>query len=135
MDNLPRDLTQAELLAVMDASGFRCCYDFAFLPANLRSGRNQGHAIVNFSRHSYGLAFAARSQGFADWGESANGQLCEVRWSLPLQGLAEHIENYRNHPAMHESVPDAFRPVLFVDGWPVPFPPPTKKIRAPRLGR
>lgn len=134
LDNLPRDLTYAEFLAVLDASGFRGFYDFAFLPVSLRTGRNQGHAIVNLTRHSYGLALAARAQGFADWGESADGRCCEVKWSLPLQGIAEHIENYRNHPAMHESVPEGFRPAVFVDGWQVPFPPPTKKIRAPRIG-
>mmetsp|Transcript_122610 Transcript_122610/g.358078 ORF Transcript_122610/g.358078 Transcript_122610/m.358078 type:complete len:381 (-) Transcript_122610:434-1576(-) len=134
LDNLPEDLTQPELLAVLDASGFCGLYDFAFLPACFRTGRNQGQAIVNLKRHSYGLALAARAEGFADWGASADGSHCEVKWSLPLQGIAEHIEQYRNHPAMHESVPEAFRPALFVDGWQVPFPPPTKWIRSPRLG-
>lgn len=134
LDSLPLDLTQAELLAVLDASGFHGLYDFVFLPASLRTGRNQGSAIINLTRHSYGLALAARAQGFEQWGPSADGSACEAKWSLPLQGISEHIENYRNHPAMHESVPEAFRPSLFMNGWQVPFPPPTQYIRAPRLG-
>mmetsp|Transcript_107914 Transcript_107914/g.315518 ORF Transcript_107914/g.315518 Transcript_107914/m.315518 type:complete len:380 (-) Transcript_107914:164-1303(-) len=132
LDNLPADLTQAELLAVLDASGFRGLYDFAFMPVSFRTRRSQGNAIVNLTRHSYGLALAARAQGFADWGPAADGSCCEVKWSLPLQGIVEHIENYRNHPAMHESVPEALRPTLFLDGWQVPFPAPTKRLYAPR---
>uniref|UniRef100_A0A7S4VAR6 RRM domain-containing protein n=1 Tax=Alexandrium monilatum TaxID=311494 RepID=A0A7S4VAR6_9DINO len=134
LDNLPEELTQTEFLAVLDASGFHGLYDFVFLPASLRSGRSQGNAIVNLTRHSYGLALAARAQGFAEWGPSYDGSRCEVKWSLPLQGIVEHIENYRNHPANHESVPDGFRPAHFVNGWQVPFPSPTRRLRAPRLG-
>mmetsp|Transcript_52254 Transcript_52254/g.162166 ORF Transcript_52254/g.162166 Transcript_52254/m.162166 type:complete len:392 (+) Transcript_52254:120-1295(+) len=134
LENLPRDITQAEFLAVLDASGFGGCYDFVFLPTSLRSGRSHGNAIVNLTRHSYGQALAARVQGFADWGPSKDGSRCQAKWSLPLQGLAEHVENYRNDPVMHESVPHAFRPTIFADGWQVPFPPPTRPLRAPRLG-
>lgn len=134
LENLPQELTHAELLAVLDTAGFRSLYDFVFLPVNLRTGKNQGQAIVNFTRHSYGSALAARIHGFSGWGVADDGKPCQVKWSLPLQGLVEHIENYRNHPTMHESVPEAFRPTLFLDGWKVPFPAPTKWIRSPRIG-
>mmetsp|Transcript_80843 Transcript_80843/g.228839 ORF Transcript_80843/g.228839 Transcript_80843/m.228839 type:complete len:401 (+) Transcript_80843:125-1327(+) len=134
LDNVPRDLTQAELLAVMDNAGFSGFYDFVFLPAIFRTGRNQGQAIINFTRHCYGLDFAARAHGFSGWGCGDDGRPCEAKWSLPLQGLVELVENYRNHPAMHESVPEGFRPMLFSEGWQVPFPLPTRRIRPPRMG-
>jgi len=51
-----------------------------------------------------------------------------------LQGLEANIERYRNSPTMHELVPDAYRPMLFVNGQQVAFPAPTKKIKPPRKG-
>jgi len=136
LDNFPRSLMQVQLLAILDGNGFCGLYDFCFLPTKLWNGRNGGHAIVNFTRHSYGSSFAARIQGFQDWDTAHDeDKPCEVRWSLPLQGLVEHIQNYRNHPCMHESVPEAFRPMLFDCGWNVPFPCPTQQIRAPRIGQ
>jgi len=135
LDSLPKSLTQEELMAVLDGNGFCGLYDFLFLPTNLKNGRNEGHAIVNFTRHSYGSSFAARIQGFQDWGMTCSeDKPCEVRWSLPLQGLVEHVQSYRNHPCMHESVSQAFRPMIFDRGWKVPFPSPTQPIRDPRMG-
>jgi len=136
LDNLPRSLMQVQLLAILDGNGFSGLYDFCFLPINLRNGKNDGHAIVNFTRHSYGSSFAACVQGFQNWDtEHDENRPCEVRWSLPLQGLFEHVQKYRNHPCMHESVPEAFRPMIFDCGWNVPFPYPTQPIRAPRMGQ
>jgi hypothetical protein len=34
---------------------------------------------------------------------------------------------------MHESVPQEYKPALFQNGMLVPFPRPTKKLRAPRV--
>lgn len=135
LENLPSELTQHELLNVLDASGFRGLYDFVFMPTSLRSGRSHGHAVVNLVRHSYGLQLAARAQGFCGWSTPGESWPCEVKWSLPLQGLQENVESYRNHAANHGSVPEAFRPCLFQQGWPMPFPAPTLPLRPPHMGR
>jgi len=133
LSNLPFQLTQNELIQVLDREGFCGFYDFVFVPCCFQTGRNYGTAIVNLTSHRHGNALAARFHRFCDWG-CGNRRPCEVKWSLPLQGLAEHMETYRNHEAMHENVPEAFRPMMFVEGWQVPFPYPTEWIPAPRLG-
>mmetsp|Transcript_66136 Transcript_66136/g.123404 ORF Transcript_66136/g.123404 Transcript_66136/m.123404 type:complete len:376 (-) Transcript_66136:157-1284(-) len=130
-ESLPVELTQSRLLEVLDDWGFCGYYDFVFLPVNLRTGRSQQHAIINVTRHSVGLALADRLHGFCEWGTGDGHKRCQVTWSLPTQGLAELVENHRNHPAMHEAVEGSLRPVLFSDGWQVPFPPPTRWLRNP----
>jgi len=60
--------------------------------------------------------------------------VCSVSWSQPLRGLEAHVDRYRNSPLMHALVPDTYRPLLFRDGQRIAFPPPTKKIKAPRKG-
>mmetsp|Transcript_8050 Transcript_8050/g.18814 ORF Transcript_8050/g.18814 Transcript_8050/m.18814 type:complete len:364 (+) Transcript_8050:172-1263(+) len=135
-ESLPSELTQSRLLEVLDDWGFCGYYDFVFLPVNLRSGRSQQHAIINVTRHSVGLALADRLHGFCEWGIGDGSKRCQVTWSLPTQGLTELVETHRNHPAMHEAVEGSLRPVLFSDGWQVPFPPPTRWIRNPfQVGR
>lgn len=135
LSNLPRELTQLELLHTLDSIGFSGFYDFVFLPINLHTGRSRCHAFVNLTRHKYGLTLAAHLHNFKDWnvGNNDTGE-CKVEWSLPMQGLIEHVDHYRNHAAMHASVPDEMRPTIFVDGWRMPFPSPTKHIHAPQLG-
>jgi len=124
LKHLPPELTQSELLMVLDKQGFNGFYDFVFLSVNLRTGKSRREAIVNLTRHSYGLALAAKMHEFNDFGvETSHGAGCRVEWSLPLQGLTEHIEHYRNHPNMHPDAPDDLRPAIFAFGWQVPFPP------------
>mmetsp|Transcript_58983 Transcript_58983/g.140836 ORF Transcript_58983/g.140836 Transcript_58983/m.140836 type:complete len:361 (+) Transcript_58983:200-1282(+) len=134
VENLPSELTQSRLLEVLDDWGFCGYYDFVFLPVNLRTGRSQRHALINVTRHSVGLALADRLHGFCDWGVGDGSRRCEANWSLPTQGLAELVENHRNHAAMHELVEGSLKPMLFTDGWQVPFPAPTRWIRNPFQG-
>merc|ERR1711900_80045 len=93
---------------------------------------NLGYAFVNLVSHSDALQFVERFHGFSSWA-CASQKVCEVSWANPNQGLCENVERYRNSPVMHESVPDAFKPRLFVNGLRIGFPPPTKRIRAPRI--
>merc|ERR1712032_507740 len=73
-------------------------------------------------------------QGFARW-RVPSRKTCDVVWSGPVQGLQAHTERYRNSPVMHDSVPDEYKPAVFVDGIRVAFPAPTKRIRPPRVRR
>jgi len=132
LSNLPHELTQLDLLSVMDGLGFSGFYDFVFLPTDLDTGRHQGPAIVNLTRHSYASTLATHMHEFRDWGVGDNSLRCSVKWSLPKQGLAEHVEEHRNDPAMHDSVADACRPMIFVNGWQAMFPEPNAPIRSRR---
>merc|ERR1719498_778285 len=91
-----------------------------------------GEALVNFESYAAGKMARVNLQGFSQWKvQSLN--VCEVSWSDPLQGLDAHVDRYRNSPLMHEAVPDMYKPVLLKDGIRISFPPPTKKLRAPRV--
>lgn len=133
--NIPRAYTNWNLLDLLDRLGFAQSYDFVYLPANFSQGAGIGHALVNCTTHSEALRLLRRLQGFDDWGvEEISGCLpCEVCWSHPNQGLAAQIERYRDSPVMHDSVPGEHKPMLFSGGRRVAFPPPTRRIRPPRI--
>mmetsp|Transcript_129216 Transcript_129216/g.258010 ORF Transcript_129216/g.258010 Transcript_129216/m.258010 type:complete len:441 (+) Transcript_129216:86-1408(+) len=46
--NLPRSLTQVQLIAELDRCGLANLYDFAYMPRCFQSGENNGFAFVNF---------------------------------------------------------------------------------------
>jgi hypothetical protein len=129
--NLPNDYTLTMLLALLDAEGFKARYDFAYLPVDFTRWAGFGYAFVNMVSHQDALAAWRHFQGFENWQVSSQ-KVCEVCWGDPLQGFAAHIERYRNSPVMHEGVPDGCKPAVFSEGRRIPFPLPTKRIRAPR---
>jgi len=122
LSNLPDDLLQEDLVEVLDKEGFSGFYDFLYLPSDPDFGRNLGYAIVNLTRHEYGLALSASMHGRTSWCGSVTPE-CQVTWSSTLQGISQLIEYYRNHPACHDNVPVEMRPTFFSGGWPRPFPP------------
>jgi hypothetical protein len=96
---------------------------------DFKNNSNLGYAFVDLSSEDCAHSFFDAFSGFCDQGFSLE-QECQVCWST-LQGHQSHVERYRNSPVMHESVPDDFKPLLFVDGQRIPFPEPTKRIREP----
>lgn len=136
--NVPKSLTRTMLLAELESQGFAGKFDFVYLPVDLEETaqcrQNFGHAFVNFVCHDD----AARAQecfaGFVAW-EVESMKPCEALWREQSQGLAAHIQKYRNSAVMHESVPDENKPVLFVDGVRCSFPAPTQLIKAPKTRR
>lgn len=131
MRNVPNDYNADAVAALIDGH-FEGLYDFLYLPIDFRTGVNLGYAFVNLASHLDALRFMEHFQGFCSWA-CASQKVCEVSWAYPNQGLCENVERYRNSPVMHESVPDMFKPRLFMNGQRVVFPPPTKRIRAPRV--
>jgi RNA recognition motif-containing protein len=130
--NLPNNYSRGMLLDLMDQFGFVGCYDFVYLPIDFKTQASLGYAFVNLTNSDDAKRFWKCFNGFSDWALPSH-KICKVNWSLPYQGLAAHIERYRNSPVMHEAVPDEFKPALFSSGERTMFPPPTKKIRAPRM--
>jgi len=91
-----------------------------------------GCAFINFVDTTCAESFKRRFHGFRKWGvQCGHKKQAEITWSETCQGREAHIERYRNSSVMHESVPDHFKPVLFVDGERVSFPAPTRLLRAP----
>lgn len=132
MRNLPTDYTRDMFLSLLDAAGFGPKYNFVYLPSDFKSCGGLGYAFVNMEQHEDALALWDHFTGFSNWAFRSR-KVCEVAWSTPYQGLAAHIERYRNSPVMHPEVDDSFKPVIFKHGKREEFPAPTKHIRRPRL--
>mmetsp|Transcript_22066 Transcript_22066/g.63132 ORF Transcript_22066/g.63132 Transcript_22066/m.63132 type:complete len:245 (-) Transcript_22066:178-912(-) len=133
MRNLPNNFSRDDLLHLIDSRGFSGRYDFIYCPIDFRTHASLGYAFINCVSPQDAVAFRAAFDGFSLWGTPIS-KVCNVVWSAPHQGLECHIARYRNSPLMHESVPEAYRPVLFAEGARVEFPAPTKRIKPPRQG-
>lgn len=130
--NLPNNYTRTMLLSLLDTEGFSGQYDFVYLPIDFKSHASLGYAFVNLNTIEVAESCWKVFEGFNKWVVPSQ-KVCSVNWSTPFQGLDAHVERYRNSPVMHEHVPDEYKPMLFSGGTRLPFPPPTKKIRAPRI--
>jgi hypothetical protein len=118
IQNLSLELTQEDLLEVLDreeSSGF---YDFVYLrpSENSKSEAILQEAIVNVTQHKHGLQLAARLHGRRFWGVN-DDRSCKVTWSF-VQGLDNLVQVYRDAP----SSVNGGSAQLFRKGWPVPFP-------------
>jgi len=105
-----------------------------YLPIDFNTNAGFGYAFVNFSSTEHAEVFMRKMQGFKEW-VMPSEKVCDVMWSKAHQGLQAHIDRYRNSPVMREGMPDEFKPVLFVKGVRVPFPPPSKKLRGSKTQR
>jgi len=127
--NLPSEFTRAHLIELLEDEGFEGSYDLVYVPMNFSVKCCLGYGFVNLRTSSEARRCWQAFNGFCIWDTTT---ACEVAWSDPHQGTAALIERYRNSPVMHESVPEEWRPALFVDGVQVPFPAPTETVKAPK---
>lgn len=130
--NLPNNYTRGMLLDLLDSEGFARKYDFVYIPVDFSTQAGLGYAFVNLVSPSDALAFWAHFEGFRRWSLPSE-KVCTLNWSSPIQGLAPHVERYRNSPVMHEAVPDEWKPAIYFHGERVVFPPPTKALKAPKI--
>jgi len=131
--NLPNDYTRSMLLELLDTQGFAGCYNFIYLPTDMKRKAGLGYAFVNMLTPGEAERAFEVLHGFSGWKMLCSTKVLELAWGDPLQGLEAHVNRYRNSPVMHEDAPADFRPLLFENGRQVEFPPPTRKLRAPRL--
>lgn len=131
--NLPL-MTRQQLLDILDSQGFRCCYDFVYLPLSFANESSVGYAILNFTTLAHSERFTEECPQFSVW--AALGafyvEVASVQDSSH-QGWEACVERFRNSPLMHRLVPDKFKPVIFADGLRVPFPEATAKIQLPKV--
>lgn len=130
--NMPNNYSRTMLLELLDAEGFAGQYDFLYLPMDFQSRASLGYAFINFTSSESAESFWRVFDGYSNWAIPSR-KMSGVSWSGPHQGLEAHIERYRNSPVMAESTPDEYKPILFDRGVRIPFPAPTRRIRAPRV--
>eukprot|EP00443_Scrippsiella_acuminata_P044959 CAMPEP_0115228930 /NCGR_PEP_ID=MMETSP0270-20121206/31928_1 /TAXON_ID=71861 /ORGANISM="Scrippsiella trochoidea, Strain CCMP3099" /LENGTH=339 /DNA_ID=CAMNT_0002643455 /DNA_START=62 /DNA_END=1081 /DNA_ORIENTATION=- len=129
---LPSLLTRNTLLQALNKMGFTGLFDMVYVPINFGTGEALGYAFINLVSPAVVPALWRAFDGFSAW-DVESDSACTVCWSEPNQGLSAHIERYRNSPVMHPAVPDDWRPAVFVNGIRTEFPPPTQKIKAPKV--
>jgi len=131
--NIPNNLKRGALLELFDALGFRGLYNFVYLPIDFSRNSNVGYCFVNLVDAAVASKFQTTFQGFQGWTGSSR-KVCEAVWTVKLnQGLACHVDRYRNSPVMHADVPDDCRPILLKDGQRIEFPAPTKLLKRPKM--
>jgi len=131
---LPENVTRSGLLDTLHTRGFFGRYNFVYVPIDFKRNQTLGYALVNLVSPSEALRLMRHFEGFRSWNVPSDA-VCSVTWCSPQQGLQAYIERYRNSPVMHESVPEEWQPLLLSHGVPIAFPPPTIKLKAPRLKR
>lgn len=133
MCGVPFSYTRDKLVDLFVSRGFSTQFDFIHMPINFSTTLGVGYVFVNFTSHEQARQFMLTFDGFDGW-ESFSKKACVTRWSDD-QGLEANVSRYRNSPIMGDSVPHAYKPALFRDGVQIPFPEPTKKLRALRCKR
>jgi hypothetical protein len=129
--NLPSSFRQKDLVAFLDSQGFGGMYNFIYLPMHFATGSNLGYAFVNLQDAETAVAAREQLEGFRSWSNGACQKVLAVCWSDPHQGLDKLVAHFRNSRVMHGSVPEEYQPMLLEAGQRVPFPRPTKRLRAP----
>ena len=129
--NLPNNYTRGMLVEMFESEGFGGMFDFLYLPIDFKTQAALGYAFVNFTHPTAAQQFWRVFDNYSNFSVPTR-KACSVSWCEPNQGLGANIDRYRNSPVMHDAVPDEYKPIILESGARVPFPPPTKAIRAPR---
>lgn len=110
------------------------CYDFVYVPFDLERRLCLGFAFVNLTSGELAQRLIEAFDGFDRWPHIPKSpKVCRVALSRK-QGLARNLESYRNSAMMGDTVPERFKPAVFVDGRQVAFPEPTLKLRPHQRG-
>jgi hypothetical protein len=131
MRNIPQEYTRAKLIELLDQQGFNGLYELVYVPTAMDTELSYCYAFITLTTEGSVDQFLNHFIGFKDWSVPSD-KVCEVRFNDMLRNTEEHIQRYRDSTMMHESVEDRFKPALFENGQRVPFPEPTKLIRAPK---
>jgi len=132
MQNIPNRYSRNMLLRLFDEYGFQNLYNLVYLPTDFMTSVNFGFAFVHFVSSEAAQNFRIKFHGFSEWNCNSS-KICAVDFCAEQCGLDALIKRYQNCPVMHELVPDEYKPALFLDGQRAAFPPPTKKLKKPRM--
>ena len=89
--------------------------DFLYLPIDFQSKCHVGYAFVNLIEPQHAAQFIAVFSGFNDWQPKRGHRICVVSWGS-IQGFQANVERFKTKQLTMGSVPEEYKPVLFVDG-------------------
>lgn len=137
--NLPAGFTRDMLIEVLDTDGFAGRYTFVYLPIDFVKQVSLGYALVDLATPPDARELFARLHGCECLPGldrtlvEPSSAPCSASWSDPHQGFSQLVERYQSSPVMHHSVPDEWKPVVFMGGIRTNFPSPKKAIKAPKI--
>jgi len=110
--NLPHNLTQMDVIAELDESGFEGTYDFFYMPSNFGSGRGKGYAFVNFTQQEVARRFVN------EWHRGVRFGVGRVRGGLSIsaasvQGREANVTKW-DVPRMRRVKNPNYRPLIAV---------------------
>lgn len=130
--NLPNNYTREMLLEMLDAEGFDGRYDFVYLPIDFKTQAGVGYAFVNAVDNAAAQELWTTFEGYNNW-VLPTSKKCWVSWSKPVQGLRANVQRWRNSSVMHSSMPEEYKPCIFVNGARAKFPRASRALQAPRF--
>jgi len=133
LKQLPQVFAREALASLLNCLGFEGMYDFIYMPMNLLTKTSFTYAFVNMVSAEVAEQCRQQLDNYSNW-QVPNSKACVALWAVQ-QGLEVNIERYRNSPVMHPSVPGDFKPALYKEGREIPFPPPTRELKAPKTRR
>jgi len=133
LKQLPQTFARGALATLLNSLGFEGMYDFIYMPMNLLTKTSFTYAFVNMVSAEVAEQCRQQLDNYSNW-PVPNSKACVALWAVQ-QGLEVNVERYRNSPVMHPSVPGDFKPALYKEGREVPFPPPTRELKAPKARR
>lgn len=94
ISNIPMDVTQGDLLDLIDQTGFARRYDFAYMPTDFDAGTSKGHAYVNFTTSRDAREFSIKWDGSRLAGAGPIAPVLEVK-AAARQGFEENAKRWK----------------------------------------
>jgi len=111
LQRLPLSIDVDTLIAVIDKKGFKCTYDYVYLPMDFRKERSVGYAFVNFRSATDARACKQMFDGFADW-PVRHPKACATNYAL-VQGYSTNVDRLKKSTLNSEGVKEEFKPRFF----------------------
>jgi hypothetical protein len=108
--NLPRKITQQDLVDRIHTSGFEGRCDFCYMPRNFNSGENQGHAFVNFVTEEAASDFHKAWHRQRPFRTNKNQPAINIS-AADLQGLSANLSKWDN-PRMRRVRNPIYKPFM-----------------------
>ena len=101
--NIPKRMTQRQLLAEIEVAGFLASVDFVYLPTDISQGRSHGFAFINCELPEQAAAFRAafhKKQFLSSTPCSSHGSGLSVSYA-DIQGLEANLVNVRKSASIN----------------------------------